>query len=154
MSHRPDEVLALLRDRSPLAAVGPDALRALARVMRVVALDDGDRLFAEGDAGDAAYVVLEGAVAILARGGDGGEHERARLGPGAFFGELALFGGGRRAASARAAGRVVVGALGYAAFTEVVRTWPDAALALLQIQTRRFLEVERELRAKLGGPLA
>jgi cAMP-dependent protein kinase regulator len=48
----------------------------------------GDALFREGDPGDTLYVVVEGEVAVITEGPP--RIEVSRLGPGAFFGEVAL----------------------------------------------------------------
>ncbi|MCC7542247.1 MAG: cyclic nucleotide-binding domain-containing protein [Deltaproteobacteria bacterium] len=144
MTH--DEMLRFLFERSVLRAMPPDALRALAYVMRRVVLDDGERVFDEGDAGAEAYVVLDGAVEIGTTIG-GAWSLRTTLGPGELFGELALFGAGRRAASARAKGATVLGMVEHDRLSSVIRAWPEAALALLRLQAERFLAIERELRA-------
>jgi CRP/FNR family transcriptional regulator, cyclic AMP receptor protein len=147
MNHNHDEMVAFLRDCRSLRGVGIDALRALSYVLRRIELEEGDLLFAEGDTGAEAYLVLEGKIEIIRRMADGSERARVILGEGELFGELALFGSGRRAAGARAHGPAVVGALSYEQFTAIIRAWPDVALALLRVQTERFLELEREYRA-------
>jgi CRP/FNR family transcriptional regulator, cyclic AMP receptor protein len=147
MKHDHDKMVAFLRNCRSLQGVGTDALRAVSYVLRRIELEDGDLLFAEGDTGTEAYLVLEGQIEITRRMVDGGERVRATIGEGELFGELALFGSGRRAAGARAGGPAVVGALSYEQFTAIIRAWPDVALALLRLQTERFLELEREYRA-------
>jgi CRP-like cAMP-binding protein len=54
----------------------------------------GVRLVGEGTTGLAFFVVLDGALSVTAAGGEVGS-----LGPGDFFGEMALLGGGRRTAT-------------------------------------------------------
>jgi CRP/FNR family transcriptional regulator, cyclic AMP receptor protein len=63
-------------------------------------------IFRQGDAGRVAYFVESGAVEIL-RMIDGREVVLDLVGPGQFFGELALLDGGERAATARAVGHTV-----------------------------------------------
>lgn len=63
----------------------PASLTQLIEEVRLVELPAGQVLFRDGDAGRALYVVSEGAVAVSR----GGVH-LARLGEGAFFGEVAL----------------------------------------------------------------
>ena len=58
-------------------------------------------IFDEGEAGQAIYIVLEGSV-LLCRSGQGPEGYIADIGPGAFFGDMALLDNLPRAAQARA----------------------------------------------------
>src|SRR5437764_88871 len=62
----------------------------------------GDIVFAEGDPGDALYVVSEGKVKIFRTSPDGRENMLAVLGPGEMFGELSLFDPGPRTATVAA----------------------------------------------------
>ena len=61
----------------------------------------GEAIFLEGEPGKALFVVLDGKVSI-SRAGQRGEHRLATLGPGAYFGELALIDDLPRSATARA----------------------------------------------------
>jgi predicted acylesterase/phospholipase RssA/CRP-like cAMP-binding protein len=89
---RREELLAL-----PLfAGVTPRELRALDGHCTVLELRHGDVVFHRGDDGDALYVVLGGQVAMELEG-----TLLALCGPGDWFGEMALLGGGTRSADAR-----------------------------------------------------
>ena len=68
-----------------------------------IALPAGSLLFAQGDAGDVAYVVEEGEIELVRERSGGGEELVQRVGPGRYFGELAPLFGLRRTATARAA---------------------------------------------------
>jgi CRP-like cAMP-binding protein len=61
----------------------------------------GETIFLEGEPGKAVFIVLDGTVSIY-RDGSSGEHRLATLGPGAYFGELALIDDHPRMATARA----------------------------------------------------
>ncbi len=144
------ELLAAV-DASPFGRLAPDVRLALARLARPLAIDDGDWLFHEGDAGDAAFVVASGEIEIVGRLPDGQEVIRARLPAGSLFGELALFSGGRRAAGARARGATRVASIDFERLQHVLETWPDASLGLLRHLTERFLELERAHRAAIDS---
>src|SRR5262249_5485589 len=74
---------------TPLFAGLPsDALEAIVENLSLVSLEPGEHLFREGGSGDAAYVGVEGEVAVQAEGPP--RVEMQRLGPGAFLGEVAL----------------------------------------------------------------
>jgi CRP-like cAMP-binding protein len=75
--------------RTPLfAGLSGEALESLVQQLTLVHLGVDEVLFHEGDPGDALYVIVEGEVAVQAEGPP--RVEMARLGPGAFMGEVAL----------------------------------------------------------------
>lgn len=59
----------------------------------------GERIFSQGDLGDAAYIIQSGHI-VLFQHHDGHRVEIGSLGPGEIFGEMAVLDGGRRSASA------------------------------------------------------
>ncbi len=75
--------------RTPLfAGLSQEALESLVQKLTLVHLGAEEVLFHEGDPGDALYVIVEGEVSVQAEGPP--RVEMARLGPGAFIGEVAL----------------------------------------------------------------
>ncbi|MCC7537731.1 MAG: cyclic nucleotide-binding domain-containing protein [Deltaproteobacteria bacterium] len=143
-----EEIIATLGRGGPFASLGPTELRTLAHLLRVIHIEDGDVLFAEGDEAEAAFVVLEGAIDIVERGG----RVRDTVEPGELFGELALFSSlGRRTAGAVARGRACLGAIAYEPFLAVVRAHPVVVVALLKLSTERFLALDRDYRRLRAG---
>jgi CRP/FNR family cyclic AMP-dependent transcriptional regulator len=69
--------------------------------------EDGEVIFKQNDAASEMYVVYEGKVRIY-RERDGAKTDLATLGPGDFFGEMALFDDEPRSATARAVGPLEV----------------------------------------------
>jgi len=70
-------------------------------------LADGEVLFAEGQIGDACYVVAEGKIRVSVGSGPGAT-DLAHLQPGMLFGQVALLDGGTRSASCTAMGGAIV----------------------------------------------
>ncbi len=70
------------------AGLSEEALASLVQQLTLVQLGRNEVLFHEGDPGDALYVICEGEVAVSAEGPP--RVEMARLGSGAFIGEVAL----------------------------------------------------------------
>lgn len=103
----------------------------------------GERLFAEGDVGDGLYVVLEGQIEIAARSVPGREHRLAVMDPGDYFGEMALFDGGGRSASATAIVDSVVGFLTTEVVRELLERSPLLAAALVRDGSLRMREFNR-----------
>ena len=81
--------------------ISPDLLAQVATALRPVSVDAGSVVCREGDPGDLFFIIEAGTLAVIAEIGDQ-PRQLARLGPGEFFGEMALLGQGRRTATVRA----------------------------------------------------
>lgn len=81
---------------------------------------DGDVVFSQGDAAADMYVIRSGRVRIF-RTHDGDEVTLAVLGPDDFFGEMALFVPGSRAATAVAVGDAEVEVLDRPTFMSLIK---------------------------------
>jgi len=86
------------RDLGPCTTLTAQRLLELKRSFTRVALEAGEVLFREGDAGDSLYVVVTGRVRILA-GAPGSERALRDFGPGELLGEMALLTGEPRTAT-------------------------------------------------------
>jgi NADH dehydrogenase len=62
----------------------------------------GEVIVREGELATRFYIITEGAVEVVQQGPSGSEAPLRRLGPGGYFGEIALLGGGYRTATVRA----------------------------------------------------
>jgi CRP/FNR family transcriptional regulator, cyclic AMP receptor protein len=99
---RGSDVLELL-GRVHLFANLPDVyLRRIEAVGEIEAFRKEDLVFSEGAPGDKLYVILEGRVRIGRHVPGVGEETFAVLGPGDYFGEMALIDDFPRSADARA----------------------------------------------------
>ena len=111
-------------------SLGDDDLHALAGKLREVKIEVGASVFAQGDEGDAMYVIEDGAVDIVA--GSGKQKViLASLFKRQFFGELALLDGAPRSASAIASRETQLLALERDDFVEFIKNRPAAALAIM-----------------------
>jgi CRP/FNR family transcriptional regulator, cyclic AMP receptor protein len=89
-------------------------------------------IFHGGDPGDSLFVVSSGSVKIMVTPEDGSEPAiLAMIGPGGFFGELALLDGGARSATAVAVDAVETFVLRRPAFEGLVDEEPAIRRALL-----------------------
>jgi CPA2 family monovalent cation:H+ antiporter-2 len=78
------------------ASLDPSAREELLNLFRPQNADPGERLIRAGDRADAVYFLSSGAVEVSVSG------REIRLGPGDFFGEMALISGARRSADVTA----------------------------------------------------
>lgn len=92
-----------------------------------------ETVFHQGDPGDALHIVVRGTIKILLPSPDSSEPAiLATLGPGAFFGELALLDGEPHSASAVAMEPAETLMLGRDAFDRLLDTQPALRRALLE----------------------
>ncbi|MGH7862712.1 MAG: AAA family ATPase [Candidatus Dormibacteraceae bacterium] len=79
-----------------------NVLRALARAMRPAKATKGSTIIRQGESGDAMYVIGEGRCEVMVEDPPGHSVVIAILGPGDFFGEMALIAEEPRTATIRA----------------------------------------------------
>ena len=91
-----------LSDSGFLADASPRLKQMLAAQATEIGLERGAALFKQGDPGDALYAVLAGAMEISILSLDGRKLSLDLVGPGAVFGEIALFDPGPRTATVTA----------------------------------------------------
>ena len=90
----------------------------------------------KNDPGRAFYVIVEGRAKVV-KGRIVTARREAELGPGDFFGELALLDGGPRAATVVAASPLTTIRIERAAFRGLLRAEPDLAIKVLEGMARR-----------------
>ncbi|HET9986918.1 MAG TPA: cyclic nucleotide-binding domain-containing protein [Kofleriaceae bacterium] len=126
--------LALLR--TPVFAELPAAtLEQLIARLELRDLYNGEVVFREGDAGASMFVISEGEVEVETAGQD-----LATLGPGAFFGEIALVTDLPRSATVRAKGRVELLALDREVVRGAAERSPEIVTALLHFVRDRLVD--------------
>ncbi len=101
-------------------------LRTVARHAETVKLEAGVELTHQGAEGDAFYVILDGTARVEVDG-----DQTAELGPGDYFGELALLDGAPRSATVTSVDDLEVAVLGVRMFRTLLREFPDLATQLL-----------------------
>ena len=123
--------LASLLRQIPLFESMEDAdLVALGKKLTPKTFAAGDVIFAQGDEGDAMYLIQEGAVDIVA--GSGNQRVTlASLFGGQYFGEMSLLDGATRSATALASRPTNTLALERDDFVEFVKGRPEAALSIM-----------------------
>lgn len=133
---------AVLRAVPLFAKLGPEELLALAELAEPRSVPAGGRVFAEGEPGDALYLVIGGRVAVERAGA-----RLAELGIGECIGELALLDDGVRSATVVALDATELLRLDRDDFLDTLFLYPAVGRAVLAVLARR-------LRGLGAGPAA
>jgi hypothetical protein len=134
-------IINLLRPLSMFGGLGDGELRKIARLFVQKLYRPGEQVFAKGDQGDEAFVVLRGKVNILL---EEGATPIAQLGDGKIFGELAFLDGAPRAAFAVAAQPTILLVVKREAFVDLVRREPSLGMMVMR-------NLAQDLAVKLRG---
>ena len=138
------------------------ALARLAAHLDPLELAAGETVCRQGEPGDCLYVVATGLLGVHVHDADGRVSRRIDgLGPGDFFGEMALLTGEPRSATVRAETPSRVLRLERERFETLVRTQPSSFLAIARVLSRRLAAAnrvrvveEQALTAGVDGALA
>jgi CRP-like cAMP-binding protein len=120
------ELADLLADVGLFSKCTARQRRTIARHAQIAELPAGAVLIEEGEPGDALFVILEGEAVV--------QHasvEVSRVGPGAYFGEMAILDGEPRSATVVAVTNVKVAVIGIRMFRTMLREFSDLAEQLL-----------------------
>lgn len=115
-------------------------LRQWAEIREIPA---GQRIFDEGAIADGLFVVLDGVVEITVQSSPGREHLLSRNEPGDYFGEMAVFDGGTRSASATAKTHCVLSFVSTDLVHMLLDKSPMLAASLVRDASLRMREFNR-----------
>ncbi|HYX93405.1 MAG TPA: cyclic nucleotide-binding domain-containing protein [Myxococcaceae bacterium] len=125
-------------------------LHKIAALAEARAYGPSERIFSEGDPGQAMYVIVDGKVRISKTVPGGGEEALAILEKGQFFGEMALIEeGGPRSADAIAHTGCTLWAIERARLEQLMFTDKELAYVLLWTFVRTLSERLREMNEKI-----
>jgi len=139
--------LEALGQSAVFAGLSPETLEAVADAMETLPLAGGQRLFAQGDAGDAAYVVLSGRVRVE-RGTGAATQVVREVGRGELIGEFTMLTGAPRTASVRAIRHCELGRIPRERFEALVARHPGLALGIGRNLARLLAEAPAAPRAQ------
>ena len=128
------------------ADLSVNELAAVASVTEEAAFDEMEMVFREGETGDTLFLVLEGEVAVIKDCNADREIELDTIGPGDYFGDMALFGDDRRSATIRVKKDARFLTLNKQELQEIVREYPQIALHVCRVLSMRI----RRLHGKIS----
>lgn len=132
--------LARLREVPLFSEIDEEHLALVAECASAFEVEAGFVLVEYGQPGSGMFVLLEGTVEV-----DLPNREPMTLGPGEFFGELALLTDAHRVARVRAITPVGGLAIGRAAFWRMLHDEPRVAVGMLPVLARRLVALETSL---------
>lgn len=125
---------------SLFSACSKKDLRAIAKAVDELVVEDERELVKEGTAGKEAFIIVEG-TAVVRRNG----RRVASLGPGDCFGELALLDGGPRTASVIADEPMRVLVLGQREFHWLLDEVPGLATKIMRSMAARIRALDQKI---------
>ena len=134
------ETLAFLHDVRVLEAFSDEDLAALTERLRERDLRRHQILFREGDRGDEMFIVRRGTILISKAVTGKVEQVLVRVEPFDFFGEMSLFDGSPRSATAQAETDVELLMLGRDSLQAMTEAAPRAAAAFFYAMVQVFME--------------
>ena len=139
-----------LLQRIPLFAnVEASKLKLLAFTSERIAFESGQVLFRQGDAGDAAYIIIEGDAEVLVNGASG-PIQVAVLGRNEIVGEIAILCDVPRTATIKALQRLVCLRISKDLFLRLINEFPQIAVAVVRELASRVEAGNQKLRTALA----
>jgi CRP/FNR family transcriptional regulator, cyclic AMP receptor protein len=121
-------------------------LRRVAELSRIVEVASGTVVTQIGEAGDAFFFIIDGAVTVRTPLG-----AASQLQPGDFFGEMSLLDGEPRSATVVATTDVRLLIVDRLNFWRLLEQMPDLVRRILTILSRRVRRLEQTVHAMLRG---
>lgn len=119
-------------------------LKNIADMAEVLLYDPGEMIIKEGESDGRLFVILAGEVAVVKDLGGESQRRLNRLGPGTYFGEMAVLGDSRRTASVVAETQAKLMCLAQFDLRASMEKHPNIAIELLQLLARRLEEQESQ----------
>jgi CRP-like cAMP-binding protein len=132
-----DEKLEHLKKVPLFSRMGKRELERLGQLADEVEVGLDDILAEQGHLGQEFFIVLDGRLSVL-----DGRRVINQLGPGDFFGEIALLDGHQRTASVRADGITRLLVIGHSEFNALMDEFPSVRAAVLAAVAERLRRAE------------
>lgn len=134
-----------LRQVPMFKSVDPARLKLLAFTSERVHFAEGQRFFTQGDASDAAYVILSGEAEVSLDTPSGGSVKVAVLGANALVGEMGILSDAHRSATITAVGTATALRIDRRVFLELLAQFPQIAIAVMRELATRLERTNQQL---------
>lgn len=133
--------LAILCRHPYFASLPAKTLTAIGRRVVVRTYEKGALIFAEGEPARGLYLVASGSVRVFKGSEDGKEQVLHHIAVGQSFNDVAAFDGGPSPANAQAAEPTIILLVPRDALLDLMRGYPEIALAVLQALAVRLRQM-------------
>ena len=144
-----NEEVELLRNIPLFAKLEPSKLKLLAFTAERITYEADQILFSQGDVGDAAYIIVDGAAKVIV-GTPDGELEVAELGRNDFVGEIAILCDVPRTATVKATARTVTLRITKDLFFRLVAEFPEMSVEIMRELAARLEQTTKQLREAMA----
>lgn len=142
-----DTEVQSLRQVPMFRDIDPSRLKLLAFTSERIRFSVGQKFFSQGDAADAAYVILEGRADVVLDG-KAGEIKVAELGRNALVGEMAILSDMPRTATVVASEALSALRIDKRVFLELLSQFPQMSMAVMRELALRLERTNAQLLAR------
>lgn len=135
----------MLQNVPLFSALSKRDLGRVAKIMVPRKAASGEVIINEGDQAAGFFIISSGRVEVVRGDGTPNPEVLNTLGPGDFFGEMALFEGFPRVATVKAIEDTELLAMTRWDFTAEMKNHPEIAVSMLPVLVKRLREVETHL---------
>ena len=135
-----------LRQVPLFESLDDETAKSVATLLEIRDYEAHKIIFRAGDAGDAMYLIVQGRIRISIKAPEGPEVTLAELGPGEFFGEMALLDGKPRSANATALEESRLAVLSREHFLSSINNNPRIAVEMLTAISKRVRQTHNIVR--------
>ena len=139
-----NEEVELLRNIPLFCKIEPSKLKLLAFTSDRLTFAEGQDLVVQGDAGDSAYVIMDGTADVIVNTPDG-PLKVAQVGKNDIIGEIALLCDVPRTATVRAKGELITLCITKELFFQLVTEFPQMAVELMRELASRLEKTTAQL---------
>ena len=139
------EEVELLRNIPLFAHIETSKLKLLAFTSERVNFAEGQKFFSQGDAADAAYVILQGKADVSLESAGGSAIKVAELGQNALVGEMGILSDSPRSATIIAAAPTTALRIDKRVFLELLTQFPQMSVAVMRELASRLEKMNAQL---------
>lgn len=139
-----DQEVDILRRIPLFANIEPSKLKLMAFTSERLTFAGGERLFNEGEEGDAAYIIIDGTADVVV--GDDIPLTVAQVGRNDIVGEIAILCDVPRTATIVATSELVTLRITKELFFRMVQDFPEIGIEVMRVLAHRLENTTRQLR--------
>lgn len=145
------EEVEILRQIPLFAKLEPAKLKLLAFTSQRLSFEAGQALFNQGEAGDSAYIVIDGEAEVWINAPTG-RIAIATIGRHAIIGEIAILCDVPRTATVTAKTKLLTLRIDKDTFFRLITEFPQMAVEIMRELAHRLEQTNQQLRAALAPP--